>query len=74
MGQGYWESRQVGGTHTRDTGEKGRKVCRSIPAASFSLVSALRVAGLNVAKYKIEIGPIGGLVEFWYKFCSKTVQ
>ena len=34
--QGYWKSRRVGGTHTRDTGEKDRLICRSIPAASFS--------------------------------------
>ena len=38
----------MGGTHTRDTGEKGRKSCRSIPAASFSPVFALGVAGLNI--------------------------
>jgi len=43
-GQGYWECRRMGGTHTRDTGEK-EKICSSIPALSFSLVFALRVAG-----------------------------
>ena len=25
LGQGYWECRRKGGTHTRDTGEKDRK-------------------------------------------------
>ena len=43
VGQGNWERRRVGGTHTRDTGEK-IKICRSLPTASFSLVLALRVA------------------------------
>jgi len=48
MGQGYWYSRRVGGTHTRDTGEVDRKICCSLPAASFSPVFALRVAGVNI--------------------------
>ena len=26
LGQGYWERRRVGGTHTRDTGEKERNL------------------------------------------------
>jgi len=34
----------VGGTHTRGTGGKDRIICSSIPALSFSLVFALRVA------------------------------
>ena len=44
LGQGYWERRRVGGTHTRDTGEKDRKICRSLPAASSSAVFAFSVA------------------------------
>ena len=43
LGQGYWECRGMGGTHTRDTGVKD-KICRSIPAASFSPIFAPRVA------------------------------
>ena len=39
----------MGGTHTRDTGVKDRKICRSIPAASSSPVSSLRVAGFKIA-------------------------
>jgi hypothetical protein len=65
LGQGYWECRRMGGTHTRDTGEKGRKSCRSKPAASFSPVFALRVAGLNINYSKFYMGPISGLVEIW---------
>jgi hypothetical protein len=42
----------MGGTHTRDTGVKDRKICRSMPAVSFSPVFALRVAGLNIAYNK----------------------
>ena len=49
-GQGYWECQRMGGTHTRDTGEKGRKSCRPIPAANFSPVFALIVAGLITLK------------------------
>ena len=44
LGQGYWECQRVEGTHTRDKGEKDRKICRSIPAASSSPVFALSVA------------------------------
>ena len=46
LGQGYWECRRVGDTHTRDTtGEKDK--CCFIPAASFSPFVALRVADKN---------------------------
>jgi hypothetical protein len=51
LGQGYWECRRVGGTHTRDTGEKMKKYS-SIPASSSSLLFALRVARLNTDQYK----------------------
>ena len=44
LGQGYWECLQVGGTHTKDTGEKENKYC-SIPAAGFSPVFVPIVAG-----------------------------
>jgi len=44
LGQGYWDCRRVEGTQTRDAGEKDRKICRSLPTASFSLVFVLRVA------------------------------
>ena len=45
LGQGYSDCWQVESTHTRDVGEKDRKFCRSIPAASFSPVFPLSVAG-----------------------------
>jgi len=38
----------VGGTHTRDTGGKDRKIHYSIPAASFSPVFVAKVAGLDI--------------------------
>ena len=41
----------MGGTHTRDTGER-EKICCSIPAASFSPVSALTVANQNIIYIK----------------------
>ena len=44
-GQGYWECLRVGGTHTRDTGGKYKKICRSISASSFLAVFALSVEG-----------------------------
>ena len=44
LGQGYWERRRVGGTHTRDKGGKDRKIFRSKTAASSSPVFALSVA------------------------------
>ena len=43
--QGYWECLRVGGTHTRDTGGKYKKICRSISASSFLAVFALSVEG-----------------------------
>ena len=65
LGQGYWESRRVGGTHTRDTGGKDIKICRSIPAVNFPPVLAPRVAVKNINYSIIYKGPIGGLVGFW---------
>jgi len=49
LGQGYWDCRRVGGTHTRDNGGKDNN-CRSKPAASFSPFFVTRVVGLNIAK------------------------
>ena len=57
---GKWEALK-----TRGTGGKDRNVCHSIPAAGFSPISAPRVARSNTGWYKIEMGPIGDLVEFW---------
>jgi len=45
LGQGYWECRQVGGTHTRDTGEK--YLLRGL--ARF-LLSELRIKTKNIIK------------------------
>ena len=56
LGQGYWECRQVGGTHTRDTGGKDRNICRSVPAASFNPVFITRVVGLDTGQNKIKMG------------------
>jgi hypothetical protein len=55
-----------------DTGGKDIKICRSIPAASFPAVFAPRVAVKYIYYIKIQMGPIGGLVEFWCKLCSVT--
>jgi len=46
LGQGYWERRQVGGTHTRDTGEKDKKKLLHT-CYEFQPGFALRFAGLN---------------------------
>jgi hypothetical protein len=64
MGQGYWESRRVEGAHTRDTGGKDKKICRSTSAVIIPPVFAPRVADQNINYIKISVGPIGGLVEF----------
>jgi len=62
LGQGYWECLRVGGTHTRDRG----KTCRSKFAASFSPVLRSELRATNKL-IRIEMGPIGGLVESWFK-------
>jgi len=67
LGQGYWERRRVGDTHTRDTGKK-EKTCRSLPTASFSPVFALRVAAELYDFDKFSMGSIGCLVDFWHIF------
>jgi hypothetical protein len=67
LGQGYWECRRVGGTQTRDKGEKERKHMSLHICGEFHPVFVLRVAGLNTGYYKIEMGPIRGLVGFWCK-------
>ena len=57
-----------------DTGGKDIKICRSIPAASFPAVFAPRVAVKYIYYIKIQMGPIGGLVEFWCKFVKHDMQ
>jgi len=56
LGQGYWERRRVGGTHTRDTGKKGRKKCCSLPTVSFSPDFALIVAAKYISWTKFKWG------------------
>ena len=68
LGQGYWDCRRVEGTQTRDAGEKDRKICRSLPTASFSPVFALRVAAELYDFDKFSMGSIGCLVDFWHIF------
>jgi len=52
----------MGGTHTRDTEEKGRKSCFSIPAASFSPLLVTRVAD-KTKNIKFKWGQ--SVVGFW---------
>jgi len=71
LGQGYWERWRVGGTHTRDTGEKEKKMSLHT-AASFSLVFVLRVAAKQTMIYEFKRVQIGGLCEEWCLFCHLT--
>jgi len=63
-GQGYWECRRVGGTHTRDTGGKDGNLSPHKPALSLSLVFALSVADQS-KEYNTIKRLIGGLVGLW---------
>jgi hypothetical protein len=60
LGQEYWESWRVGGTHTRDTGEKGRKYLLRVLAQFW--LSELRYKILIIFKF-----PWGQSVA-WLKF------
>jgi len=61
---GEWE------TLTQGTQGKKRKICRSIPAASFSPVFALRVAGLKSVNKSCTWGPSVAWFNFGANLCS----
>jgi hypothetical protein len=75
LGQGYWECRQVEGTHTRDKGEKDRKVCSSIPAIGFSPVMLLALLPIYTHQIKFEWGQTMACVKSVVVFpeCRSTI-
>jgi hypothetical protein len=72
LGQGYWGCREVGGTHTRDIGEKDKKICRSTSAAIFSPVFVTRVAGLIQFSMKLKWGQLVAWLSFDAFICTVT--
>ena len=69
LGQGYWESRRVGGTHTRDTGGKDRKNLSLHTCCEFQPGSCSQSCGV---KYSLKLK--WDKSEAWLNFGANLLQ